>query len=200
MHRVLARLLAAVVVAAAAIVGGSVAATPAAAADCGTSFAGFNGSVTQTYKSCWGNARVAPAYRTSSGAMHFFFEECKSVTHMGTVSWGHPYTLAGATYTTVFCSDFPIYEINLYRGGSLPPWTTFIPSSPQGRAMDHYYNNASNSGVWVVPAYHRSGTWYMDDTAAGMLYGWEAIRWRYSSTVTNVSYTTVFGVYVPDLS
>jgi hypothetical protein len=198
MHRFLARLFATAVLSATALVGASVTAAPASAADCGTTFAGFGGSMSQTYKSCGGDAWVAPAYSTG-GAMNFFSNECRLVKHLRSVTWNHPYTIQGATYTTVFCTDFPIFDINYYSGGSLGCWTSFSPTAPQGGPMNHYYGNCS-PGVAVTPAYHGGGNWHMDNSATSWVDRNETIEWRYSSTATNVNYTTVFAVFLPDLT
>lgn len=116
MKRNLARLLAAAAFATSVTAVGTLAAAPASAAACGTTFAGFDGTMTQTYTNCWGNAWVSPAYTTSGGAMTFFPGECRLARGGAAVSWNHPYTLPGAGYTTVFCTDFPIVSFTYYYG------------------------------------------------------------------------------------
>ena len=200
MRRHVTRLLAVAALCLASLTGVSFAtASPASAADCGTTFSGFGGTMTQTYKSCWGSALVTPAYRVNGGALHVFAGECLPVGHYGEVSWTHPTIIPNATYTTVFCEPFPIDGLDRYYAYPSDCWTDFVPDSPQGRPMDHYYHNCA-AATEIAPAYfYPGGSWYVgtyDSVTVGHL---ETIRWHYSSTKTNVNYTTVFAVRYPNL-
>lgn len=199
MSRTLVRLLAPIAALAVALGGVAVTAVPASAASCGTSFAGFGDSMSQTYKNCWGNAWVTPAYTKNGGALNFFAHECTLAGNGETVTWNHPYTISGATYTTVFCTDFAINEIWFYDGGAPPCWTKFSPTSPQGGPMSHSYGNCG-SHTYVAPAYHQAGTWHVDNSMYYPVEEHTRIEWRYSSTVANANYTTVFSVFTPNLT
>ncbi|MGH3656398.1 MAG: hypothetical protein ACRDUA_07045 [Micromonosporaceae bacterium] len=201
MRKLLPRLAALAILSIVAVAGMSVASpSPASAAECGTTFAGFNGQMTQTYKNCWGGAWVTSAYQKSGGALHYFDNECRPAANGSTVTWEHPYTVSGATYTTVFCAPFAIYEAPVYSGGSLPCWTTFSPTSPQGGPMSHFYGNCGDYAA-VAPAYrYPGGSWYIDDGWSLGLWPGQTVEWRYTGTEQNVNYTTVFAIYEPNLT
>ncbi|MFE0024341.1 hypothetical protein [Amycolatopsis sp. NPDC059021] len=72
-------------------------------------------------------------------------------------------------------------------------WTTFVPPSPQGGAMDHYYKNCNGYAITVTTGYRNSAG---QITVLGggnivTLANQETASWHYNATERGVQYSTI---------
>ncbi|WP_438490038.1 hypothetical protein [Streptomyces sp. S186] len=69
-----------------------------------------------------------------------------------------------------------------------PCWTSFVPENPEGKPMDQYYKNCSDSAVTVCAKNLSDGYVAPPRTIGPNDVAW----WHWNSTTPGAHYTTIF--------